>query len=282
MGPAEKGWSAQTLDLSSAGNLLAVLGDWWTGKSPERNSAIRFFDVVTGQETGNWKLPVTDLVDTFKFSPDGKLLVSIGSGAGTRLWDVATGKELHYIQGNEEIYHAVAFSPNSKLLAFTDAETNVGKAIRLWDIAAGKELRRWDSRQWHVQDLLFAPDGKSLVSAAMMSVGTDVEVRIWETATGTQLALLAGLKGDSDRPDVRITSMAFSRSGRILAVGVRHETWNRNSTKCFCKVHLFETISGKEIRQIDTTQGRFIRWHSQPTAGRWRRRAPIPQSCFGT
>jgi WD40 repeat protein len=69
------------------------------------------------------------------FSPDGKTLVSSSSYDGLKLWEVASGKQLHAL--NHPGLRVVAFSPDGKTLASGSAD----HTVRIWDVASGNELR---------------------------------------------------------------------------------------------------------------------------------------------
>jgi WD40 repeat protein len=69
------------------------------------------------------------------FSLDGRLLATAGDDGVLRLWDLATGTELHHLGGPGDRLTGVAFSPDGRMLAATADDAD----IRLWILA---ELRR--------------------------------------------------------------------------------------------------------------------------------------------
>jgi WD40 repeat protein len=138
------------------------------------------------------------------FAPDGKTLATAGEDGNTRVWEVATGKELLVLPCHEHV-HAVAFvadgagkpgrwlatggddtlvrlwdlatgklrvawahaEPARSLAASADGKylaVGAGRAIALWDVAAGKKLRQWAAHAGGVLSLAFTPDGKGLLS----------------------------------------------------------------------------------------------------------------------
>jgi RNA polymerase sigma factor (sigma-70 family) len=115
------------------------------------------------------------------YSPDGKWLATAGHDPTVRLWEPATGKEIHRLRGHQGEVDGVAFSPDSQTLATASQD----KTVRLWDVATGKELRRLGAHQKKVRCLVFTRDGKHLASGAMGE-----GIRLWDVSTGKEIRRL--------------------------------------------------------------------------------------------
>jgi WD40 repeat protein len=134
-------------------------------------------------------------VEQIAFAPDGKTVASTGNDGGLRVWDAATGKELHCF--HDTLFKALAYSPNGRALAAVGSSS-----VCVWDVATGKKLYEVCDDIW-VMDATFSPDGKLLATAETQAVG------LWDAASGKPVHHLAA--GSN-----RISAVAFSRDGKRL------------------------------------------------------------------
>jgi hypothetical protein len=96
------------------------------------------------------------------FSPDGRLLVTGGTGR-PKIFEPYTGRQLGLLDGPATNAYGVTFSPDGSRIA--TAETD--GSVRLWDGTTGEEqLVLWGSRS-EVASVAFSPDGSRLVSVSL-------------------------------------------------------------------------------------------------------------------
>jgi WD40 repeat protein len=108
--------------------------------------------------------------DALKFSPDGRRLLAIYTGARAILFDVDIGREVQTWKINKGDWHAFAVNPDGTLLASGGED----KMIRLWDAASGQQLARWPGHDGGVTALLFSQDGQTLYSGSQ-----DGTLKLW-------------------------------------------------------------------------------------------------------
>jgi|KBSSwiStaDraftv2_1062776.scaffolds.fasta_scaffold53597_2 WD40 repeat protein/serine/threonine protein kinase len=93
------------------------------------------------------------------FSPDGKLLVSVGEDHNVIVWDFARRMRLATLAGNSGPVTTVAFSPDGKWFV-TGSEDQT--AI-LWNVAELKQEIVWNEQRGPVLAASFSPDASQLV-----------------------------------------------------------------------------------------------------------------------
>src|SRR5262249_9603388 len=95
-----------------------------------------------------------------EFSPDGKLIASVGDDHYLRVWDVATGHKLYAVVAHQGPVPDLAFSPDSRWIA-----TAGTISVRVWDARSPNELLLLLRPTKPVQVVLFTSDGRTIVAA---------------------------------------------------------------------------------------------------------------------
>lgn len=99
-----------------------------------------------------------------------------------KLLDVATGNEVHSLQGHSATIRSFAFSQDGRLAASGDD----GNTIKLWNVAKGEEIRTIAGRVSEVQSVGFSPDKRFVLSA-----GSDNTIRVWGASSGALIRTFA-------------------------------------------------------------------------------------------
>jgi len=172
------------------------------------------------------------------FSPDGKTFVSGGAFDNTvKLWDAATGREIHTLSGHSASVESVAFSPDGKTIVSGSGD----KTIKLWDVVTGREIRTLTGHSDVVMSVAFSPDGKTVVSGAgflyIFKRSEDNIIRLWDVASGREIRTFSGHSNG-------VYSVAFSQDGkRIISA-------SSDGTVC-----LWDVANGKEIAKFISFSG---------------------------
>ena len=161
-------------------------------------------------------------VDDLVYSPDGKMMASVGNDGIICLWEAATGKVIHEFRGpaGRRIMCA-GYSPDGKNLASGGSDG----VVRLWEAATGKKIRAFQAPQGEIGGVAWSPDGKTLASGSK-----DGTLRLWEAATGMQNRVCH--KDDKEGG----YCLSYSPDGKTLASG------GDSGTIC-----LWEIATGKKI-----------------------------------
>lgn len=192
-------------------------------------------------------VPATNIA----FSPDGRLLASIGLQAGAiKLWETATGRELYNLNlgargsTTTSLNSAFIFSPDGKRILSSSAGV-----IREWDAQTGKQMRATAllSKGQDFGGVAFSPDGRFLATTPQSKVG----LTIWDVATGRAAQQIR----PTDDSGPYLHAFAFSPDARLLATAEEM----RGADGDIQTLVLREAATGRILQTIRLSEQKFGR-----------------------
>lgn len=184
-----------------------------TGGAGQR---IRVFDVESGKlvsEARGHESGISDLA----FSSDGTQVYSSSQDKTVRVRDAASGRQLALLPHKSRVW-SLAVSPDGRYILTGTGGAIYGRPtdldvtrvednrLRLWDAATHELVREMPGHTHVVRAIAFSPDGRLAASASF-----DRSLRVWDVATGAELARVEG--------EGWFTSVAFSGDGQMLLAG---------------------------------------------------------------
>jgi WD40 repeat protein len=173
-------------------------------------SDMKIFDVATGEEIRDFKLPPKSNIESVAYSPDGKYVLAGNWTYEITLWNVSSGRSVR-TAAQPSFVTAVAFSQDGEYVLSGGWDANV----RLWNAKNLTLLKTftghtgWDG----IMSVAFSPDGKYA-----LSTGHDNKIIIWDLASGSQWKVLTGHTGS--RGYVSYVSAKFSSNGKqVISTG---------------------------------------------------------------
>jgi len=153
-------------------------------------------------------------------------------GRSLHLWDARSGAEITESGGKYSI-HALAFSPDSRLLA----AGLISGRLNIHDAATGMLLFTLDGHHERVTKIIFNGDGSRLLSSS-----ADRTVRTWrmDAHSGTMLVELADA----------VNSIALSPDERRLATGSGDLSFLHRQRGP--NIRIWDTATGRTLLDIDT------------------------------
>jgi hypothetical protein len=165
---------------------------------------VRYWEVDTGRELGQFALQHSAKITSVDYSPDGRYVATGNVDGQTRLWDARTTPAHRTVPKSNRTVWCVRFSPGGEFLA-----VHSGLTLDLIDVDTGQErLSMKDvkgSQLAAIVNVAFSHDSKLLAAGDGPS-----GVKIWDVATG-------GLRKTLTDHKRQVLTVDFSPDGKLLA-----------------------------------------------------------------
>jgi WD40 repeat protein len=200
----------------------------------------RLVETETGQPIGSPMVSRWRYAHVAIFSPDGRRIAILAHdnrrGEGGSAWstcqirDASTGRAVSPLLPHGNWLHAMAFSPDGKVLDTGD----YSGIVHRWDVETGAMIGRPFATGSIVVAIAFSPDGRLLATGSASPANQMV---LWDLESGRP-------RGDPVRFTNWVTHLVFSQDGSRLAVGSHDNT-----------VRIIETSDGRARVTIRLTRG---------------------------
>lgn len=174
------------------------------------------------------------------FSPDSKFLcaTALGDAGATRVWEVATGKQVAFLRCTERNSGAlcVDFSPDGQTIVLGTATRKGEQPVIQWNWRSST-LRGMPGLSGVCLTAKFSPDGKLLAAA-----GSSREVVLWNMEGETPV-IIKRFTGHQNP----IGAVRFSPDNRLL-VSAGHRQGNRESTS---EVRVWDLVRDNQLSEFN-------------------------------
>jgi hypothetical protein len=170
------------------------------------------------------------------------------SPAAAALAAAVSAAQWRSVLGHDNAVTSAAFSPDGSRIV----TASVDSTARIWDAATGREIAVLRGHDEEVWSAAFSPDGSCIVTASgknrIFPNGQDNTARIWDAATGREIAVLRG-------HDQWVHSAAFSPDGLRIVTASADKT-----------ARIWDAATAKEIVVLRGMTTRRLPPPSAPTA----------------
>lgn len=228
-------------------------------------------------------VPPGGSVSRLAYSADGSRFALATMNGEVQTWDPSGRAHLRTYRGQTSPVLGIAFSPDGRRLASGSRDG----IVIVWDVDTGNELLRFrayapreDSLSL-MTDLTYSPDGERLATVSWLLVDGGGELKVWDAHSGRQLLTLpgflaVGFSGDGSRlasparllgdgeivvydgTPLRELRALRAHAGRVFGLALRPDGALLAAAHEDGRVHLWETVTGKELRTL--------RGHGQTTS----------------
>jgi WD40 repeat protein len=172
-------------EISVEGTRVLTTAIGPTGRPGDYRRMAYLWDMPSGTKLATFR-EVGSALSMATFSPDGSRVLTAAENGVARLWAAADGRELTMLPQHENFVPEAAFTADGRRLLTVAYD----RVALLLDAASGREIARLQ-QAFGVRHIRLAADG---ARALTLSPGVEPP-RVWDTASGNQIASLTGHEG---------------------------------------------------------------------------------------
>ncbi|CAH1244312.1 DAW1 [Branchiostoma lanceolatum] len=145
-------------------------------------------------------LPLTNVA----FNKSGSMFITGSYDRTCKVWDTASGEELHTLEGHRNVVYAIAFNnPYGDKIATGSFD----KTCKLWSSETGKCYHTFRGHTAEIVCTAFNPQSTIVATGSM-----DTTAKIWDVQTGQEISTLMGHSAE-------IISLSFNTKGDQVITG---------------------------------------------------------------
>eukprot|EP00055_Hartaetosiga_balthica_P006650 m.21393 g.21393 ORF g.21393 m.21393 type:complete len:342 (+) comp5345_c0_seq1:30-1055(+) len=213
--PLESNW-VMTCAYSPSGNFIASGG---------LDSLCSVFNLEQQEDLGgtvHQKLAHhTGYLSCCRFLNDRQILTSSGDQT-CALWDIERGKPITIFSGHSNAVMSISLSPDTQTFVSGACDSTA----KLWDMRDGKCKQTFYGHSADINTIQFFPSGFAFGTGS-----DDTTCRLFDIRADQQVSVFS-----SESTQAGVTSIAFSKSGRLLFAG--YEDFNCN---------VWDTLLGEHV-----------------------------------
>merc|ERR1712168_604748 len=146
----------------------------------------------------------TGYLSCCRFIDDNKIVTSSGDMT-CALWDIETGQQVTTFAGHTGDVMSLSLSPDQKTFVSGACDASA----KLWDIRGGHCIQTFTGHESDINSIVFFPNGYAFATGS-----DDATCRMFDIRSDQELSVYS-----HDNIICGITSVAFSKSGRLLLAG---------------------------------------------------------------
>jgi WD40 repeat protein len=132
---------------------------------------VKVWNAATGKGLIGASAPINYAFRAAAVTRDGRTAAVSASDKTIALFDVASARQVARIEAGPGQLHALAFSPDGRLLA-SGSDGGPESSVKVWEVESQKPIEGVTGSPDYAKAVAFSPDGRSIAAAGMM-------IRVW-------------------------------------------------------------------------------------------------------